>query len=94
MNHLSLFIGAGLAAAGPAFGQTLGAPPHALGTTAPPPVTVASLPRAAKGPGGRTGDNPLGRRATQVLNRLESQGYADFAVAGQYLPKTASGSGS
>lgn len=41
MNHLSLFIGAGLAAAGPAFGQTLGAPPHALGTTAPPPVTVA-----------------------------------------------------
>lgn len=79
---LSFAVAAGLIAAGPAFAQTLGAPPHALGSPAPAPASsqvAAAHATAATAATAATGDNPGASNATRALNLLEARGYPDFS---------------
>ncbi len=65
--------------AGPALSQSMGAPPHALGSPAPSPMTMPHQARAITRMPHMTGDNPAAQRATDALNLLEARGYPDFA---------------
>lgn len=65
-----------------ALGMEMETPPHALGT-APPSIMPAVPPNvppehAVKSMASYKADNPTSRFATEALNLLESEGYANF----------------
>ncbi len=82
---LSFAVAAGLAAAScPAFAQTLGTPPHALGSPAPAPAPASNpagqaAAKPAASVNGYNPDNPEASSATDALNLLEARGYANFS---------------
>lgn len=61
-------------------GVELGAPPRALGGTAPnSAISNQAPPEVSTAPPVADLDNPEGSRATVALNVLEAQGYASFS---------------
>ncbi|MGH7014782.1 MAG: hypothetical protein ACREEL_11625 [Stellaceae bacterium] len=60
----------------PVLAQTMGSPPHGLGTPAPAPM--ASQPMPAAHPPHTAGNTPAAQRATEALNLLEAHGHANF----------------
>jgi len=77
---LSFAVAAGLiVAACPAFAQTMGTPPHALGSSAPAPASKPVAAKHAASVNGYNPDNPEARNATAALNLLEARGYANFS---------------
>ncbi|MGO9785450.1 MAG: hypothetical protein ACLPL5_01430 [Stellaceae bacterium] len=66
----------------PALSQSMGTPPHALGSPSPAPMAMPHQTQSKLHMPHGMGDNPAGRRATDALNLLEAKGYPDFAEFG------------